>query len=116
MPQFSPDQVTFNDLPGYGMFDVGHAREHSQFFTILAQQTPAIVIPDYPLLSLLTAGVARADVLRSHLDSHRLLRQATGITGIDLSQVDLDKEQDFYDWLGYHSQEHAQIRQVLGVS
>ncbi len=116
MPQFAPDLASFNDLPGYGAFDVGHYREHLQFVQVLSQQTPAIVIPNFDFLALLTAGQARRSVLDSHQNAHALLRQITGVQGVDLSQVDLDKQDEFNNWLGYHQTEHAQIRQVLGIT
>ena len=115
MPQFSPDQVTFQDIAGYGAWDIGHAREHLQFVQVLSQQTPAIVIPDYDFLTFFSAGPAVQSQVQSHSDAHNLLRQALGITGIDLSEVDLTKSNDFYNWLGYHATEHATMRQVLGI-
>ena len=47
MPQFSPDQVVFNDGPGLGYWDVSQYREHQQFVQVLAQRTPAVLISDY---------------------------------------------------------------------
>lgn len=116
MPQFAPDQVTFGDIPGYGNWENGHAREHSQFVQVLAQQVPSVAISDFNLLSFLTAGSARRVMMQSHMESHQALRAALGITGVDLTQYDLDKSSDFYDWLGYHSSEHAAIRQALGIT
>jgi hypothetical protein len=116
MPQFSPDQVTFQDLPGYGAFDVGHAREHSQFVATLAQQTPAVQIFDFPLLAFLTAGDARRVMLESHMEAHQALRAALGINGVDLTQVNLDDPNSFYEWLGTHASEHATIRQALSIT
>jgi hypothetical protein len=116
MPQFAPDLANFNDLAGYGAYDIGHAREHLQFVQVLAQQTPAILIPNFDFLQFLTAGQARRGVLDTHQNAHALLRQVTGVQGVDLSQVDLDKQDEFYDWLGTHQTEHAQIRQALGIT
>ncbi len=115
MPQFAPDQVTFKDLPGYGAWDIGHGREHSQFVATLTQQTPPVQISDYPLLAFLTAGDARRVMLESHGEAHEALRNATGVTGVDLTQFNLDEASDFYTWLGYHAQEHAAIRAALGI-
>jgi hypothetical protein len=115
MPQFQPDQVAFGDIAGLGAWDVGHAREHLQFVQVLAQSTPSIAIPDFDLMSFLTAGPAKKSMVLSHYQSHQLLRGALGITGVDLSEVDLDKEDDFYNWLGYHASEHQLIRQALGI-
>jgi hypothetical protein len=116
MPQFQPDQVTFNDLAGYGAWDVSHMREHIQFVQVLSQQTPPIVIPDFDFLSFLTAGQSRTSIVQSHAQSHLLLRATLGITGIDLGAVNLDDENDFYNWTGYHASEHSVIRQLLGIT
>lgn len=116
MPQFAPDLVNFGDLAGYGAWDIGHMREHLQFVQVLAGQSPPINIPDFDFLSFLTAGQAQRSMVDSHQQSHALLRQATGIVGISLSQVDLTQENDFNNWIGYHQSEHAAIRQALGIT
>jgi hypothetical protein len=115
MPQFSPDQVTFQDLSGYGYWDDSHHREHQQFVEALAAITPPILIPNVDLLSFLTAGPARSSMVNSHMYAHNLLRQATGVGGSDYSQYNFDSSDDFYSFLGYHATEHAQIRQALGI-
>lgn len=113
MPQFSPDQCSFGDIPGMGFWDISHGREHIQFIQALAARN--VVLPDPDLLSLLTAGRARSSQVQSHYTQHQLLRQATGVEGIDLTQVNLDDSGDFYSWLGYHAQEHQQLRAALGL-
>jgi hypothetical protein len=115
MPNFQPDQVAFQDMPGYGAWDIGHYREHHQFIQVFAAQSPAVLIPDFDFLQFLTAGQARASILQTHAQAHVALRAALGITGNDLSVVNLDAQDDFYNWLGIHATEHAQMRQVLGV-
>ena len=60
MPQFQPDQVTFNDGPGLGMWDDNHYREHQQFVQVLAGQTPPVLLDNYDFLQMLTAGGAGA--------------------------------------------------------
>lgn len=116
MPQFQPDQVAFHDMAGYGAWDIGHGREHLQFVQVLAQRTPAVQIPAFDMLAFLVAGNARKSILETHAEVHDLLRGATGVQGIDLSEVDFDQQDAFYDWLGYHATEHAQIRQALGIT
>jgi hypothetical protein len=120
MPQFQPDQALFGDLPGYGAWDIGHAREHIQFVQVLAQQTPPVLIPDYNLLSFLIApGQARRSIVESHAQVHLLLRAVLGINNADpavvVNPVNLDEEGPFYSWLGVHRDEHALIRQALGL-
>lgn len=116
MPQFSPDLANFGDIPGYGAYDSGHYREHLQFVQILAQQTPPILIPDYDFMAFLTAGQTRRSVLETHQQAHVLLNQITGVQGIDLSEVNLDNQDEFNNWIGYHQTAHQLLRQALGVS
>jgi hypothetical protein len=115
MPQFAPDQVDFGDVVGYGAFDVGHHREHLQFVQTLAMLPSPIVIPDYDFLQFLTAGQARQSQVITHYQAHLLLRQATNVQGVDLTQFNYDSQDDFYNFIGYHSQEHILIRQQLGI-
>jgi len=115
MPQFSPDQVNFGDIAGYGTWDIGHGREHIQFVQTLSVRVPAVLIPNFDLLTLLSGGNARRSLIESHAQSHNLLRAALGITGQDLSVVDMDEQGSFYDWTGAHATEHAIIRQALGL-
>lgn len=116
MPQFQPDQVTFGDLPGYGAWDMGHAREHMQFVQVLAQKTPSVLLPNFDFLAFLTSGQALTSQMESHAEAHNMLRAALGFTGTDLSASNLNDQGDFYNWLGYHATEHAQIRQALGIT
>lgn len=115
MPQFAPDQVTFGDVPGLGMWDVGHYREHLQFVQILGDQTPAILLSDYDFSQMLTAGALRSSIWETHSEAHNLLRQITSVSGVDYSQFNLDSAEDFYNFTGYHSLEHQQLRQALGI-
>lgn len=116
MPQFSPDIATFGDVTGYGAFDIGHAREHEQFVTTLAAQTPPIIIANYDLLNFLTSGGSQKAQLEAHQEAHTLLSQATGITAVDFTQFDLNNQDDFYNFLGYHQTTHQQLRQFFGIT
>jgi hypothetical protein len=116
MPQFQPDQVTFRDAAGYGAWDTAHYREHLQFVQVLAAQTPPILLGNYDLSTMLTAGTARKSIQESHQSAHELLADITGITATDFSGFDLENPEDFYSFLSYHSTTHAQIRQFLGVT
>ena len=115
MPQFAPDQVTFGDYAGLGAWDDNHHREHQQFVTVLAGRTPDVLIPNFDLLQMLTAGQARGSIAQSHQKAHELLGAALGITQTDFSGFNLDDENDFYSFLGYHSESHRQIRAALGI-
>jgi hypothetical protein len=43
------------------------------------------------------------------------LRNFTGVSGIDLSDVDLTQEDQWYSWMDSHASEHADIRSALGI-
>ena len=116
MPQFQPDQTTFGDAPGYGYWDTAHHREHLQFVVTLAGQNPPVLLADYDFLQMLTAGKQRRSIVESHNEVHALLRQITGVSGVDYSQFDLNNDGDFYSFLSYHSTEHQAIRAALGIT
>ena len=115
MPQFVPDQCTFQDGPGLGQWDNAHFREHQQFVEVLAAQTPAVLLPNYDFLQFLTSGSARASIMQSHQKAHDQLGGILGITATDFGDYDLSKQDDFYNFLGSHATTHAQIRQALGI-
>ena len=114
MAQFSPDQCSFGDIAGYGAWDIAHGREHMQFVQALdVAGNVGLPVPD--LLTFLLAGSARTAQVNRHYSQHLMLRQKTGVNGVDLSQVNFDDPNDFYTWLGYHAQEHQQRRAALGI-
>ena len=115
MPQFSPDQCTFNDNPGMAMWDDNHYREHLQFVQVLAGLSTPILFPDYDMLRMLTAHEGRGATINIHNTAHQLLQQICGFTGTDYSQYDISQEGDFYSFLQYHADDHAQIRSFLGI-
>lgn len=116
MPNFQPDTCTFRDTIGYGAFDIGHAREHLQFVQLAAGFSPAVVLPEPDLLNFLTSGTTQRAQLEAHQEIHALLSNLTGITSVDFSQFDLSKQDDFYNFLGYHQTTHQQLRQFFRVT
>ena len=92
------------------MADIG------QIVQVLAAQTPTIQLSDYDFLQLLTAGDARKSIWETHSQAHNLLRQITGVGGVDYSEFDLTKQDDFYSFLSYHSTEHQAMRAALGIT
>jgi hypothetical protein len=115
MPNFQPDQVTFQDQAGYGLWDTAHWREHIQFVQVLAAQTPPVLLSDYDFSSILTGGGAQKWDQESHQTAHELLADITGATAPDFADFDLNNPEDFSSFLSYHSAHHAQIRQFLGI-
>lgn len=112
---FQPTEVKFGDLPGYGQWDIGHGREHIRFVQVLQARNPPILLPDADFLSLLGSGSTMRTQLETHQVIHNLLRNYTNVQGVDYSEMRLDEETDFYSFLSYHSDEHQQIRQALGI-
>jgi hypothetical protein len=43
------------------------------------------------------------------------LSSIAGITSVDFTQFDLSKQDDFYNFLGYHQTTHQQLRQFFGI-
>ena len=116
MPNFEPTQVEFGDIPGYGVWDIGHWREHIAFTQVLAGQATPILLPNYDFGALLSGGPTVRESFDSHQAVHGLLRQLTGVGGVDYTDFRLDQQTDFYSFLGYHEIEHSQLRQALGLT
>lgn len=116
MVQFSPPDVTFQDGIGYGYWDDSHHRQHQQYVQVLAEQTPAILIPNYDFLQLLTAGNARRSIVETHMQAHAALRQILNVQGVDLTEFNLDDGNDFNNFLGYHDSDHQAFNLALGIS
>jgi hypothetical protein len=116
MPNFQPDICTFQDKIGYGAWDIGHDREHLQFVQVAAAMSPAIVLPAYDFLNILNSGRTQNNQLESHQTVHDMLSQIAGITAVSFTGFDLSKQDDFYNFLGYHQTTHAQLRQFFGIT
>ena len=116
MPNFQPDICTFQDAIGYGAWDIGHDREHLQFVQAAAALTNPIVLPAYDFLNILNSRQAQRAQLEAHQKAHDLLGQIAGLTAVDFTGFDLTKQDDFYNFLGYHQTTHAQLRQFFGIT
>ena len=93
-----------------------HQYEHTQFVSVFQGQPTPIDLPDYDFTSWEETPQFRTNWLISHEAIHEQLRVLTGVTGVNLADVDLTKEDEFYDWLDDHRSEHAEIRSALGIS
>lgn len=116
MPLFSPDLVLPRDAAGFGLWLAGHFLEHRQFIGILGSQTTPIIIPDYDILAWSDDPISVRTWLDAHAQIHNALRAPAGISGIDLSVVDLTDDSQFQVWQDDHSAEHALLRQAFGVN
>jgi hypothetical protein len=112
---FSPDQVAPHDAAGFGRWLMGHFYEHKQFITLALALTTPGSIPDYNLKQWDDDPLFVIGWLNAHQTVHAAVRQITGVSGIDLSLVDLNDDDDFLLWQNSHSIEHAQERAFFGV-
>jgi len=113
--EFALNLFQFGDIAGNGQWLVGHFRQHLRYNAVLAARTPAVLIPEFPILSVEAGQVGRRDWLDSHDSWHRLIRPFTVVTGINLAEVNLDDENQFYAWMELHNQEHSLFDLSLGV-
>lgn len=191
--EFLANEVVWGDVPGFGQWQVGHARQHLRYLNVLAtnqvvssihlisggtgftsapnvvlsggggsgataiatvsggavnsltltsngrgySSAPSvfffggggtgasastiisplpIILPDVPLWSV---GNNRLEILAwlndHYFASHVLLRNITGITGVDFSVVDFSKPEAFYDFVDLHNSEHSLLDSAFGV-
>ena len=115
MPLFRPDTVLFDDPIGFGMWRRGHWDEHRQFIGLGALLTTLVIIPDYDFGIWYDDPAAVRSWLNYHNVVHNLLNGAANLTGIDLSQVDLTDEGQWYEWHDDHRQTHSLLQQFFGI-
>ncbi|HZP77531.1 MAG TPA: hypothetical protein VFB45_15410 [Pseudolabrys sp.] len=115
MPIFFHNVVLPDDPNGFGIWLIEHYREHLQFVQIGLNLTPPTFIPDYALQSWSDKPAQQTAWLNSHQEIHNTLRNLTGVSGIDLSVVDLDNAASWLLWMDAHAAEHVALEQVLGV-
>jgi len=114
--EFALNVFAFGDAAGNGEWLIGHYRNHLQYNAKLAARTPPVLLPEFPILAVEGGKIGRRSWLDSHQNWHELLRPLAGATGVDLSTVDLDNENEFTQWMGAHNAEHAFLDQFFGVS
>jgi len=112
---FNHDQIAFGDAAGFGIWRLEHAYEHTEFVQVLAGLSPPVFASDYPFFDWLADKGFQTTWLDTHQSVHDFLRSVTGVGGVDLSNVDFDDQQQWYDWHGAHATEHAQLRAAFGI-
>jgi len=113
---FDPDQVLPHDPAGFGRWLIGHYLEHQEFITLANQLSPPVPIPDFALQSWGDEPIFVSSWLNAHANIHLALRVPANVTGIDLSDVDLTDDDQWYQWMLDHSSEHASLRSFYGIS
>jgi hypothetical protein len=117
MPLFLPDQVLPHDPAGFGRWLTGHSLEHTQMSQLVGTVgTPIANIPLYDILSWSDDPARVVFWLNIHQQIHQALRDQSGVTGIDLSLVDFNDDDDFLVWQLDHSVEHKQLRFAYGLT
>jgi hypothetical protein len=114
--EFRPNLFEFGDVAGSGQWLVGHFRQHLNYNNVLAARTPAVVLAEFPILTMEGGHSGRRSWLNSHENWHELVRPFANVTGIDLSTVNLDNEQQFYEWLDIHNFEHSLLDLAFGIA
>lgn len=113
---FAPDIVSSIWDNGFGLWLSAHYFEHQRFVNILVANNPLVKLTDYNLNVWKHDEESVKDWIEAHAIIHEELRGLTGVGGVDLSQVDMDNNEQFMVWLDYHRQEHMQLRNALGAT
>jgi hypothetical protein len=115
--EFSANIVAFSDIPGIGLWETGHYRQHLNYNTFLATRTPPIIINVYPILGLVGLDQAKLkDWLEQHELWHEQIRPYANVTNTDLSYFNINDPNSFYNWQQLHNQEHAAEDAAFGFS
>lgn len=115
MPLFFHDIVLPKDPTGFSIWLQEHYLEHAQFVRLFQSQTVPIFIPDYNFALWGDDRKVISSWLEAHQAAHENLRTFTGVSGIDLADVDLRQEDQWFSWMDSHAAEHADIRSALGI-
>ena len=115
MPRFFHDIYLFGDPIGASIWRREHQDEHTQFVQTFLAQTPPLDVTDYDLDSWEDNQRFVAYWLTAHESVHEELRSFTGVSGVNLADVNLFKIDEFYEWIDVHRAEHVLIRQALGI-
>lgn len=115
MPIFFHDISLPRDPAGFSIWLQEHYLEHVQFVRLFQGQTPVIFIPDYNFALWGDDPKVVSSWLEAHQTAHQALRTNTGVGGIDLADVDLTQDDQWFDWMDDHASEHSDLRTALGI-
>lgn len=116
MALFFHDIYLFGDPSGAAVWRREHQAEHTQFVQIFLAQASPKPVDDFDFMSWQDDSKPfLAFWLNSHETVHEQLRALTGVSGVDLSEVDLTKPDEFYEWLDVHRSEHILLRTAMGL-
>ena len=105
--------VEFGDVEGLKRFEFENYLQHQLFFQTLISK--GVATPFYPIQDIDTSNID--DWLLIHNQMHEFLATILVLDNpFQLLDADINKEEDFYDWLGVHQDIHTQIANALGVN
>lgn len=113
---FSPDVCLPKDPAGFGAWLTGHYYEHLVMAKKAASLITPVAVPNFDILSWRDEPEFVTGWLNNHEAIHVQLRFGANLTGIDFSLVDFSNDEEFSEWLDDHAQEHADLRQIYGIS
>lgn len=116
MALFFHTVVLPNDPSGFGVWLLEHYYQHEQFVSLGLTQSPTQFIPDYAIQDWSDEPGIVKQWLNVHQQIHDALRDWTGVQGIDLSTVDLNDHDAWFEWMDAHAQEHSLINSALGIT
>jgi hypothetical protein len=100
----------FDDPDAWDAFELAHGAAHEKVFSVLSSLGKSL--NHYPLFDL----QENTDWKLIHQSEHESIFRLLGLTGLpDLTSIDLDKQEEFEDWMAYHAQVHARINAFLGI-
>lgn len=114
--QFFHDIVLPRDPAGFSIWLQEHYLEHVQFVELFQAEAVPVFVPDYNFALWSDDKKTQSAWLESHETAHQVLRTFTGVDGIDLSDVDLTQDDQWFEWMDDHAEEHALLRQALGIN
>jgi hypothetical protein len=101
----------FEDPEAWEAFELAHGASHEKIFQVLAKLGKPL--NHYPLFDL----QENTDWKLIHQQEHQSIFNLLGLTGLpDMTSMDLDKRDEFEDWMAYHAQVHARINAALGIT
>jgi hypothetical protein len=104
--------VKFGDVESLNDFLFENGVQHQTFWNKLAQS--GVVFTKFPITDADTANLD--DWLLAHQVEHQALSGYLGLANpFNMLDVDFNKEEQFYDWVGTHYTIHQQIAASLGL-
>ena len=101
----------FEDPDAWEAFELAHGLAHERIYEAMLQAGK--MLEHYPLFDL----DRQSDWKLIHYSEHQSLYRALNIQGLpDLATVNLDKKDEWEDWMLFHAQVHSVLNVKLGIT